>query len=124
MESIEKRTGNLIRYLLKLGMVTQLEKEIRVGRILSAEELESEKPEMFKMEIQLGEEKAQSAAQLGYKHSPEEVEGEQVLCCTDLGEIRIAGFKSEVLTLGVPDRDGNPVLVTPEKEVPEGGGLF
>lgn len=103
---------------------TPIENDILVGKILSAEKLDSNKPQMFKMEIDLGEEKVQSAAQLGYNHTPEEVEGKKVLCCTDLGEIRIAGFKSEVLTLGVPDEDGNPVLVTPEGEVPEGGKLY
>jgi tRNA-binding protein len=103
---------------------TPLENEIKVGKILSAEKLDSDKPQMFKMEIDLGGEKVQSAAQLGYNHEPEEVEGKQVLCCTDLGEIRIAGFKSEVLTLGVPDENGNPGLVTPEEEDPQGGELY
>jgi tRNA-binding protein len=103
---------------------TPLDNEIKVGKVLSAEELDSRKPEMFKMEISLGEVKVQSAAQLGYNHTPEGVEGERVLCCTDLGEVRIAGFKSEVLTLGVPGQDGDPVLVTPEDDVPEGGSLY
>ncbi|HTD78037.1 MAG TPA: tRNA-binding protein, partial [Chloroflexota bacterium] len=31
---------------------------------------------------------------------------------------------SEVLVLGVPDADGNVVLVQPEAEVPLGGRLF
>jgi tRNA-binding protein len=102
-----------------------LDNEIKVGRVLSAEKFEkSNKPEMFKLEIDLDGEKVQSAAQLGYNHTPGEVEGSQVLCVTDLGEVRIAGFKSEVLTVGVPDENGNPVLVSPEKEVPEGGKLY
>jgi tRNA-binding protein len=103
---------------------TPIENDIVVGKILSAEKLDSNKPEMFKMEIELGEESVQSAAQLGYNHTPKEVEDKRVLCCTDLGEIRIAGFKSEVFTLGVPDEDGNPVLVTPEGKVPESGKLY
>jgi tRNA-binding protein len=37
---------------------------------------------------------------------------------------RIAGFRSEVLTLGVPDEDGNVVLISPAAEVPLGGRLF
>ena len=55
----------------------------------------------------------QSAAQLVYNHTIKEVEGLKVFFVTELGEVRIAGFKSEVLTVGVPGQEGNPVLVTP-----------
>lgn len=106
-------------------MDNPLDNEIVVGKIIKAEEFEeSRKPEMFKLWIDIGEEEVQSAAQLGYNHTIEEVEGLQVLCVTDLGEVRIAGFKSEVLTVGVPGDKGNPVLVTPEKDVPKGGKLY
>lgn len=102
-----------------------LDNTVRVGKVERAEEFEEcRKEEMFKLWIDLGDEKVQSAAQLGYNHSVEEVEGSQVLCVTDLGEVRIAGFKSEVLTVGVPGEDGNPVLVQPGREVPEGGKLY
>jgi tRNA-binding protein len=47
-----------------------------------------------------------------------------VLCATNLGSVRIAGFKSEVLTVGVPDEEGNPVLVSPDEDVPLGGELY
>jgi tRNA-binding protein len=102
-----------------------LENDIEVGTVKTAEKFEeARKPEMFKLEIDLGDRQVQSAAQLGYHHKPGEVEGMQVLCVTDLDPVRIAGFKSEVLTVGVPGEDGNPVLVTPEKKVPDGGELY
>ncbi|MFT4892488.1 MAG: tRNA-binding protein [Candidatus Nanohaloarchaea archaeon] len=106
-------------------MVSPLENEIKVGKVKEAENFEeSNKPEMFKLWIEINGEELQSAAQLGYNHSTEEVEGSQVLCVTDLGEVRIASFKSEVLTVGVPDEDGNPVLVSPDRDVPDGGKLY
>ena len=106
-------------------MENPLDNEIVVGTITEAEMFEeSRKPEMFKLWINMGDREVQSAAQLGYNHTVNEVEGLQVLCVTDLGEVRIAGFKSEVLTVALPDKEGNPVLVTPEKEVPEGGELY
>lgn len=99
--------------------------ELKVGTVEEAEDFsEAEKPEMAKLWISIGDEMFQSAAQTGYNYRPEELEGRQVLCATDLGEVRIAGFKSEVLTVGVPDEDGNPVLVRPDEEVPEGGELY
>ncbi len=106
-------------------MENPLGNEIIVGEILRAEEFEeARKPKMFKLWIDLGEDKVQSAAQLGYNHSINDVEGLKVLCVTDLGEVKIAGFRSEVLTLGVPSEDGNPVLVTPEIDVAKGGKLY
>lgn len=99
--------------------------EIRVGEVRRAEPFpETEKPEMTKLWIDLGDETVQSVAQLGYRYDPEELPGTQVLCATNLGTVRIAGFESEALTVGVPDADGNPVLVRPDETVPPGGRLY
>ncbi|QKQ98214.1 tRNA-binding protein [Candidatus Nanohaloarchaea archaeon] len=99
--------------------------DFKVGTVEKAEDFsEAEKPEMAKLWIDLGDEKVQSAAQTGYNYGPEDLEGRQVICATNLGNVRIAGFKSEVLTVGVPDSDGNPVLVGPDSKVPEGGNLY
>ncbi|AGB37951.1 EMAP domain-containing protein [Natronococcus occultus] len=103
--------------------------EIRVGDILAAEAFpEANKPKMTKLWIDLGDEdgEIQSAAQLDHHYDPDELEGRRVLCATNLGSVRIAGFKSEALTVGVPDEEGYPVLVEPDREkaVPLGGLLF
>ena len=101
--------------------------EIRVGEVLEAESFEeANKPKMTKLWIDLGEEhgEIQSAAQLDHHYDPADLEGRQVLCATNLGSVRIAGFKSEALTVGVPDEEEYPVLVEPDKEVPLGGVLF
>jgi tRNA-binding protein len=98
---------------------------IQVAEIIDAEPFpEANKPELFKLELDLGDESLQSAAQLGYHYDADELVGMQVLCATNLGSVRIAGFKSEALTVGVPGDDGNPVLVTPEQAVPIGGILY
>ena len=98
---------------------------IQVAEITDAEPFpETNKPKMVKLWLDLGEESRQSAAQLGFHHDAEDLVGQQVLCVTDLGSIRIAGFESDALTLGVPGDDGNPVLVTPDESVPLGGKLY
>ena len=98
---------------------------IRVAEVEDAEPFpEANKPELVKLWLDFGDETRQSAAQLGYHHDAEELVGRQVLCATNLGSVRIAGFNSEALTVGVPGDDGNPVLVTPEKGVPLGGELY
>jgi tRNA-binding protein len=98
---------------------------IQVAEVSDAEPFpESNKPEMVKLTLDLGEETLQSAAQLGYHHDIDDLVGTQVLCATNLGSVRIAGYKSEALTVGVPGDDGNPVLVRPDKPVPSGGALY
>ena len=98
---------------------------IQVGRVERAEAFaEARKPKLCKLWIDLGGRTVQSAAQLLYHHTPEALAGRQVLCATNLGTVRIAGFTSEVLVLGVPGDDGHPVLVRPDKEVPLGGQLY
>lgn len=37
---------------------------------------------------------------------------------------RIGQFLSETLTLGVPDENGDVILLVPTKEVPLGGKMF
>ncbi|NUC74637.1 tRNA-binding protein [Haloterrigena sp. SYSU A558-1] len=101
--------------------------DIRVGEVLAAESFpEANKPEMTKLWIDLGGEhgEVQSAAQLDHHYDPEELEGRQVLCATNLGAVRIAGFNSEALTVGVPSDEGYPILVSPDEGVPTGGQLY
>lgn len=104
---------------------TPLDSTIVVGRIETAEAFtEARKPKLAKLTIDLGDRTVQSAAQLLYTHDVDTLPGTQVLCATGLGTVTIAGFESEVLTLGVPDEVGNPVLVTPDHDVPLGGTLY
>lgn len=98
---------------------------LQVGEVIRAKPFpEANKPELAKLWIDIGTEELQSAAQTGYNYEPDDLVGRQVLCATNLGTVRIAGFKSEALTVGVPDEDGHPVLVAPDVAVPSGGTLY
>ncbi len=103
-----------------------LDVTIRVGTVRRAEAFpEARKPRLCKLWIDLGEgHVATSAAQLLHRYAPEELAGRQVLCATELGAVRIAGFASEVLVVAVPGADGHPVLVAPDEHVPLGGRLY
>jgi len=97
----------------------------RVGEIVDAEAFPEARTEaLVKLRIDLGEETVGSAAQLGFNYDLEELPGRQVLCATDLGTVTVAGFTSEVLTVGVPDEADDPVLVSPDSAVPLGGELY
>jgi tRNA-binding protein len=106
-------------------MSSPLDVTVRVGEIVSAAEFpEARKPELLKLEVDLGDRIVNSAAQLGYHYTTEDLVGRQVLCAVDLDVVTVAGFDSEALTVGVPGDDGNPVLVTPDETVPLGGELY
>ncbi|AHG04372.1 tRNA-binding protein [Halobacterium sp. DL1] len=101
------------------------ETTFRVGEVVDAEPFEeARKPELAKLQVDLGDEVVNSAAQTGYNYTPDELVGRQVLCATNLGTVNIAGYESEVLTVGVPDEDDHPVLVAPDEGVPLGGELY
>ncbi|HEU5440534.1 MAG TPA: tRNA-binding protein [Ktedonobacterales bacterium] len=100
--------------------------DIRVGRILSAEPLEGARKPAYKLRIDFGPELGvrQSSAQLVARYRAEELPGRLVLAVVNFPPRRIAGFKSEVLTLGVPDANGDVMLIAPDADAPLGGRLF
>lgn len=60
-----------------------------------------------------------SSAQIS-NYAKEELLGSTVVCVVNFPPKRVAGFKSEVLVLGVYDPDGRVVLLRPDRPVPPG----
>ena len=100
--------------------------DIRVGRVLSAEPLEGARKPAYKLRIDFGPEIGvkQSSAQITQNYTVEQLVGRLVMGVVNFPPRRIAGFKSEVLTLGVDDDHGNVVLLTPERDVPLGSRMY
>ena len=57
-------------------------------------------------------------------YTPETLAGRLVVAAVNLGTRTVNGFASEVLVLGLPDADGNVVLLTPDRDVPLGGRVY
>jgi tRNA-binding protein len=100
--------------------------DIRVGRIVRAEPLPEARKPAYRLHIDFGPEIGikKSSAQLTARYRIDELEGRRVLAVVNFPPRQIGPFMSEVLTLGVPDADGQVVLVIPDQEVPLGGKLF
>ena len=102
-----------------------LKLDIRVGRITAAEPLKGARKPALKLELDFGPGigARRSSAQIVRHYDPQALIGRQVLAVVNFPPRRIAGFVSEVLVLGVPDAEGEVVLLGPDREVPLGGRL-
>lgn len=100
--------------------------DIRVGRITRAEPFPEARKPAIKLWIDFGPElgEKKSSAQIAKHYTPEQLIGRQVLAVVNFPPRQIGPMKSEVLTLGVPDADGEVVLIGPGHDVPVGGRLF
>lgn len=99
--------------------------DVRVGRILRAELNAKARKPAYKLWIDFGPlGERRSSAQLTALYTPDELAGRLVIAAMNLGSRSIAGFESEVLVLGVPDAEGQVVLLAPDSDVPLGGRMY
>ena len=100
--------------------------DIRVGQITRAEPFPEARKPAIKLWVDFGPELGikKSSAQITRHYDVSDLPGRRVMAVVNFPPRQIGPVMSEVLVLGVPDEDGEVVLLVPDKEVPIGGRMF
>ena len=99
--------------------------DIRVGTITKAEPFPEARKPAYKIWVDLGPLGIKkSSAQVTEHYTMEELTGKQVVCIVNFGEKQIGPFISQLLITGFADDNGDVILTTVDKKVPNGAKLF
>ncbi len=102
-----------------------LKVDIRVGRVVDAQPFPEARKPAIKLWVDFGGDIGvrKSSAQITRHYAPEEIVGKQVMAVVNFPPRQIGPFMSEILVLGLPDADGEIVLIGPDQDVPIGGRM-
>ena len=100
--------------------------DIRVGRIIEVADFPEARKPAYKLTIDFGAEigTKRSSVQIVKNYKKDELMGKMVVGVVNFPVKQIGPFMSESLTLGLPDENGDVVLLVPTKDVPVGGKMF
>lgn len=100
--------------------------DMRVGRIVEVQDYPEAKKPSYKLKIDFGKYIGikKSSAQLCKNYTKEDLLGKLIIAVINLPPKQIGKFKSEVLVLGVPDKNNNCVLLKPDNEVELGVKVY
>lgn len=100
--------------------------DIRVGTVVRAEAYPEARKPAIKLWVDFGDPLGirKSSAQITRHYAPDALIGRQVLAVVNFAPRQIGSFMSEILVLGVPDSDGQVVLIGPDQAVANGGRMY
>jgi tRNA-binding protein len=94
--------------------------DIRSAVVTAVEEFPEARRPAYKLRLDLGPLGRREASAQITSYPPQTLVGTTVVCVVNFPPRRIAGFKSEVLVLGVYDSDGTVILLRPDRPVAPG----
>ena len=100
--------------------------EIRLGTIISAELNNKLRKPSFVLKIDFGNEIGikKSSAQLTKNYKVKQLLNKQVAAVINFPKKQIGNLISEVLVLGFPDKNNEPILIFTDKKLVNGGKLY
>ena len=102
-----------------------LKVELRVGKIIQAEVFEKARKPAYILHVDFGEELGvrKSSAQITKLYQPQDLIDKLVVAVVNFPKKQIANFMSECLVTGFEDENGDIILTTVERKVPNGAKL-
>ena len=100
--------------------------EIRLGTIISAKLNNKLKNPSYVLKIDFGDEIGvkKSSAQLTKNYNIEQLLDKQIAAVLNFPKKQIGNLISEVLVLGFPDDNNEPILIRPDKKLVNGCKLY
>ena len=100
--------------------------DIRVGTVIRVGPHTQARKPAYRLWVDFGAAigERKTSAQITKHYTPGDLVGRQVLAVINFPPKQIGKFMSEFLVLGVPDDEGEVVLLQPTAGVPNGGRLF
>ena len=100
--------------------------EIRLGTIISAELNNKLRKPSFVLKIDFGDEIGvkKSSAQLTRNYKVDQLLHKQIAAVINFPKKQIGDLISDVLVLGFPDDNNEPILFSPDKKLVDGGQLY
>lgn len=98
--------------------------ELRVGTILEVLDFPDARKPAFKIKVNFGEYGIKwSSAQITKHYTKDELVGRQIIGVVNFPKKQIGKFMSEFLVTGFADENGDIILASVEKPVPDGAKL-
>ena len=100
--------------------------EIRLGTIISAELNNKLRKPSYVLKIDFGDEIGvkKSSAQLTRNYKVDQLLNKQIAAVINFPKKQIGDLISDVLVLGFPDDNNEPILFSPDKKLVDGGQLY
>ncbi len=97
--------------------------DLRVGKVISAEKVVGS-TNLLKLKIDIGKEKRQILAGISKYYEPKELIGLNLVTVTNLKPKKMMSLESKGMILCAEDKNGEPVCLTPLKNVSPGSKVL
>ena len=97
--------------------------DLRVGKILEANQIPGSR-NLIRLIVDFGTEKRQAVAGLLKWYKPEDLVGKKYALVLNLQRRKFMGVESQCMILAAEDKEGNVILLQPEKDIAEGSKIY